>query len=173
MGSLCKKKVRIILEEDRISRLPDELIHKIFSFLDAKQAVRTSILSKRWKLVWTTLPFLTFHTSGDKFRFIAHVFSKRNHQSSISELNLYIYTEKLPGTLLELLVKYAIKQNVEFLNLDIFCDTEPFMLSGFSSNTLKKLTLDIEFDESGSWNLPVLIGGVLLWMNFASYRIHV
>lgn len=156
MGSPSRKEVRIILEEDRISRLPDELIHRIMSFLDTKQAVRTCILSKRWNLVWTTLPFLNFRIFDDKFRFIPHFFLNRNHQSSISELNLCVYAETFPGTILEMLVEYAVEHNVEFLNLDIFCDTEPFMLSGLSSNTLKKLTLAIEFYESGSWNLPVL-----------------
>ncbi|KAJ4798513.1 FBD-associated F-box protein [Rhynchospora pubera] len=45
---------------DRISSLPDCLIHLIMSFLTAHEAVRTCVLSKRWKNLWTTLPFLDF-----------------------------------------------------------------------------------------------------------------
>ncbi|XP_074346986.1 putative FBD-associated F-box protein At5g22720 [Apium graveolens] len=47
-------------EEDILSKVPDELIHHILWFLDVQLAVQTSLLSKRWKLGWTTLPFLFF-----------------------------------------------------------------------------------------------------------------
>ncbi|KAJ3687143.1 hypothetical protein LUZ61_016307 [Rhynchospora tenuis] len=47
-------------KRDRISSLPDCLIHLIMSFLTAQEAVQTCILSKRWKNLWTTLPFLDF-----------------------------------------------------------------------------------------------------------------
>jgi hypothetical protein len=33
---------------DRISGLPDELLHRIMSFLPARDAVRTCVLSPRW-----------------------------------------------------------------------------------------------------------------------------
>ncbi|OVA07777.1 F-box domain [Macleaya cordata] len=48
------------LEEDKISELPDALLHHILSFLPTKSAVRTSILSKRWKYLWTSIPVLDF-----------------------------------------------------------------------------------------------------------------
>lgn len=49
-------------QEDRISGLPDDLIHQILSPLGLKFVVqRTSVLSKRWKLIWTTLPSLKFN----------------------------------------------------------------------------------------------------------------
>ncbi|KAJ4789755.1 F-box/RNI-like/FBD-like domains-containing protein [Rhynchospora pubera] len=47
-------------ERDMISSLPDCLIHLIMSFLTAQEAVQTCVLSKRWKNLWTTLPFLDF-----------------------------------------------------------------------------------------------------------------
>ncbi|XP_074343958.1 putative F-box/LRR-repeat protein At3g28410 isoform X3 [Apium graveolens] len=64
------KKVRIAEKNklsgiDRIGSLSDEVIHYILSFSDVQSAVQTSVLSKRWKFIWTTLPFLNFLRFGD------------------------------------------------------------------------------------------------------------
>lgn len=42
-------------DRDRISRLPDEILSHILSFLPTKLAVRSSILSTRWRYLWTFL----------------------------------------------------------------------------------------------------------------------
>jgi len=49
-------------KEDRISKLPDEIIHRILSTLDVKVVVQTSILSKRWRYFWIFVQFLTSMT---------------------------------------------------------------------------------------------------------------
>ncbi|KAM6570491.1 hypothetical protein CsatB_018476 [Cannabis sativa] len=46
--------------EDRISKLPDDLIVHILSFLPTVDAVSTSFLSNRWKLIWYSVPNLSF-----------------------------------------------------------------------------------------------------------------
>ncbi|KAK1279437.1 putative F-box/FBD/LRR-repeat protein [Acorus gramineus] len=45
---------------DRISALPNNLIHRILSFTGTKFAVRTGLLSKRWRSLWTSVPVLDF-----------------------------------------------------------------------------------------------------------------
>ncbi|GER37611.1 F-box/FBD/LRR-repeat protein [Striga asiatica] len=45
---------------DRISNLPDCIIDKILSHLSIRDAIRTSVLSKKWRYKWVTLPSLVF-----------------------------------------------------------------------------------------------------------------
>lgn len=68
------KKARMEVE-DRISNLPDELIHQIMLFMEIWFVVHTSVLSKRWKLLWTTLPFI--NSKGNKEEFLEHLFILR------------------------------------------------------------------------------------------------
>ncbi|KAH0653584.1 hypothetical protein KY290_031854 [Solanum tuberosum] len=48
--------------EDRISDLPDAVIHQILFFLPIKSIAKLSVLSKRWKHMWHTFPDLDFTT---------------------------------------------------------------------------------------------------------------
>ncbi|KAJ1276242.1 hypothetical protein BS78_05G199600 [Paspalum vaginatum] len=43
---------------DRLSALPDCLLHSIMSFMKARQAVQTCVLAKRWKHLWRSVPCL-------------------------------------------------------------------------------------------------------------------
>ncbi|KAL8466525.1 hypothetical protein ACS0TY_035557 [Phlomoides rotata] len=45
---------------DRLSELPQSLIHHILSFLPMRDVVSTTILSKHWNNLWTTVPCLDF-----------------------------------------------------------------------------------------------------------------
>ncbi|XP_048132440.1 F-box protein At5g03100-like [Rhodamnia argentea] len=51
---------RSSIPRDFISPLPDAAIHRIFSFLPLRDAVKTSVLSKRWRSTWTTTTDLVF-----------------------------------------------------------------------------------------------------------------
>ncbi|KAL1803205.1 hypothetical protein ACET3Z_031852 [Daucus carota] len=168
MASPPQKKLRVLEagdESDRISRLPDDLIHKILSFLDAKEAVQTTCLSKRWKPVWTTLPFLNFgryHNSSPKniSNFICNVLRNRNHQSHVFSLNFRVNCKDVSPNLLEKFIEYAISHDLQSLRLELLDDHKPFKLSTFSSKSLKKLELNVRLQEcalkSDCWDLPAL-----------------
>ena len=49
-----------ILEEDRISTLPDSILLTILSSFPTKDAIKTGVLSKRWAYLWTSVPSLSF-----------------------------------------------------------------------------------------------------------------
>nr|CAB3490144.1 unnamed protein product [Digitaria exilis] len=51
--------------EDHITGLPDELLHEILARLgSATAAARTSVLSRRWRHLWTHLPDLVLDDDG-------------------------------------------------------------------------------------------------------------
>ncbi|XP_017238197.1 putative F-box/FBD/LRR-repeat protein At4g03220 [Daucus carota subsp. sativus] len=170
MSNRGKKKARTsqqydLGDEDRISRLPDELIHRVLSFVDAKQAVQTCVLSKRWELVWTSLPFLRFglynyHKPIVVSKFMRHVLSNRNDQSDVSHLSLSVRNKGLSRHLLEKYVNYAISHNLQCLTLDLQDDSKPINLSAFTSKSLSSLTLKANLEKceriSDCWDLPFL-----------------
>ncbi|CAL5031975.1 unnamed protein product [Urochloa decumbens] len=48
---------------DRLSALSDELLHLVLSFLPSRQAMQTTVLSKRWVDLWRSMPALNLSTS--------------------------------------------------------------------------------------------------------------
>lgn len=45
-------------EVDRLSSLPDDLLHHVMSFLPMPEVVRTCLLSPRWRYLWASTPFI-------------------------------------------------------------------------------------------------------------------
>ncbi|XP_074343887.1 uncharacterized protein LOC141683088 [Apium graveolens] len=169
MEFLLKKKMRIsndVIEgQDRFSSLSDDLIHKILSYVDTKMAVQTSVLSKRWKPVWKTLPFLKLDGYGKYFygkearfsKFLDFVFSNRNQESQMLKLELNVKRGIDPESV-ENYVNHAISLSVHDLHVDLCYN---YSLSIFSSMWLKELKLTMRpgslgVFQSGCWNLPML-----------------
>lgn len=63
-----KTKAKVGDMQDRLSNLPDAILTHILSFLKTKDAVRTSILSTRWKSVWASVPTLRLSKSDFQFK---------------------------------------------------------------------------------------------------------
>ncbi|XP_014502912.1 F-box protein At1g60400-like [Vigna radiata var. radiata] len=53
-------------EEDMLPELPEEIILRILSFVDAKTAVQTSVLNKRCRCLWAFLPVINFDDASFK-----------------------------------------------------------------------------------------------------------
>lgn len=117
-------------EEDRISLLPDVLLIYIFSFIDTKLAVQSSILSKRWVNLWTLLPVLNFDSSLfkntpnftlDNFlfkspfdKFIDNVLARRNALIKIDSINIKVTDERTMARVFH----YALSRKIPNLTVD-------------------------------------------------------
>ncbi|TXG49166.1 hypothetical protein EZV62_025041 [Acer yangbiense] len=86
MGPIKKVKISDEMEMDRLSNLPDSVIHHILSLMDAKYAVQTCILSKKWKFHWAHVPCYSFDysTSSSDIQFQDFVANVLNNRQSFN-----------------------------------------------------------------------------------------
>ncbi|PWA98287.1 F-box domain, Leucine-rich repeat domain, L domain-like protein [Artemisia annua] len=104
-------------EIDRLSNLPDDLIHKILSFVGIKRAIELSALSSRWRYIWTSMPHLNFffkdfYTSN----FVTHLVSRRNNLIEVFSIKL-CFDECSSKVFVEQVLKYAFSHNVQQLDI--------------------------------------------------------
>lgn len=170
MGSFKQQKVsegqNIDNGDDKMSHLPDCILHHILSFLPTKEAVATCILSKRWKFLWTSVPSIDFDDSllyssrGNIWQshvihfmnFVERVLLLRD-ASSIKKFRLSCRVCFSAFHVHEW-VSAAIRHNVQELDLCLFVD-EPFMLPScvFDNASLKI----VKFEMNCILQLPTYI----------------
>ncbi|XP_050231945.1 F-box/FBD/LRR-repeat protein At5g56420-like [Mercurialis annua] len=140
---------------DRISQLPDCLLHHIFSFAVATDVVRTCVLSKRWRYLWTSCPYLNFtvgYDSTEKYsiNFINQVLLRRN---SIPIKNfVYDASIEVEGSVVESWLYYAVNHQVQRLTINPYCPKIPIEFPkcfyGCTSLTTLKLNSVDHFEEA-------------------------
>ncbi|KAJ0790791.1 putative F-box domain, leucine-rich repeat domain superfamily, F-box-like domain superfamily [Helianthus annuus] len=164
--------------EDRLSSLSDDLIYKIFSFIGIKYVVQTSVLSSRWRFIWTSMPYLNFsrekiYDSHKLSKFITHVFSGRNNQGEVSSVKLSFHGEGI-DVFVQQIMEFAFSHNIQQLNVACLfnkyrVEFPPFLSS---SQSLKHLSVTKEdfsatpylrecsftyaIKATSTWELPVL-----------------
>ncbi|RCV37541.1 hypothetical protein SETIT_8G071800v2, partial [Setaria italica] len=128
--------------EDRISALPDEIIHHLLGFLPAPEAVRTSLLARGWRHHWKSMRSLRFTVFDDgpavsaewMNRFMGHLF--HDLRGALDVCDIYVYVGRCDDvTALESYrwVRQAVsKLRVRVLMVDIeFLAEQPsFELAG-------------------------------------------
>jgi len=148
--SRWQRQLSIPEEEDKISGLPDSLVHHILSFLPSKDAAATTILSKRWKALWLSELIIHFnHQSFPKtFTFSNFVdlviVNQDNAQPILSfHIKCHYYNSDIHK-----FVSNAIRQRVQNLTVDLSRSNFP---TAFILRTetlfvlkLKRITLNYE-----------------------------
>ncbi|KAJ4775744.1 F-box/RNI-like superfamily protein [Rhynchospora pubera] len=143
---------------DRISELPNSLLHDIMalSLMTTRDAVLASLLSKRWRNIWASLPHLHFDLSQfgedehDKFcNFVEAVLKHR--ESS------YLHTFRLSCVQFHNVdhnistwrwISYAIKQAVQVLEVEASIDVD-LTWAMFKNESLEELSLCIHKNKLG------------------------
>ncbi|PIA25646.1 hypothetical protein AQUCO_11000050v1 [Aquilegia coerulea] len=128
-----KKKKSDVGVVDRISALPDEILHNIFSFIDMTTIVTTSILSKRWRHLWTSTPYLSFNSRQLYFQsknadgydymrfkqFVDNVFLRRENSSIIYKFEVYLVGPLFSSCFLNTWLVKSLESHVQIFDLEV------------------------------------------------------
>lgn len=141
---------------DRISALPDSIIHQIVSFLTGKDLTKTAVLSKNWYRLRYSFPVLEFYQSDSvnpystksmvkflklaKQTLLTFLDQDSNHGILKLGLGLILRSESVVLNLIEV----AVDNNVQKLVISIDeqgCHPFYMPLSVFASNSIKVMRL--------------------------------
>ncbi|XP_021716018.1 F-box/FBD/LRR-repeat protein At1g16930-like [Chenopodium quinoa] len=155
-------------EEDRLSSLPDVILTNILSRLPIHVAIATSVLSHRWRRVWTGITcveIVTCRTSGVAAMFdciLRQLTSRKLHVFDLALLEVFKSPE-ISESEIELWVREVCSRNVEDIRIDAHYDSQfcvPAILFNSQSLVTLKLwgLLQFKWPEIGSlcFHLPNL-----------------
>ena len=113
---------------DRLSALPDGVLHHVMSFLKAWEVVRTCVLSRRWRNLWASAPCvdlriryfrLDSEPPEEPRDFVNRLFRRREASAPVDTLRLQLSD---PDNLFDnddanAWIRTAIKRNARFIHL--------------------------------------------------------
>ncbi|CAL1386485.1 unnamed protein product [Linum trigynum] len=149
---------------DRLSGLPDEVLHHVLSFLDTKCVVQSSILSNRWRSLWKTVPVFNFNgESFNEHNFKDHVdellkvyFVNSHRLCHVSILNCPGFGERSDIFAAIFRSISLCDQSIETLDLKrVQFDNMTFGLQSSGFKVLTTLTLSECYLDFSSWNQPL------------------
>ncbi|KAI9108058.1 hypothetical protein K1719_020931 [Acacia pycnantha] len=136
---------------DRISDLPDSLLLHILSFLPAKDAVATSLLCKRWKPLWFSLPTLELRRQNFQSITFFHQFvgkmlklvDLKAVKKFVFECAYYKSHEYFIPQRMSDWINAVITNKVEHLELDLYAGNNDYELpyNIFTAKDIKVLKL--------------------------------
>ncbi|XP_074282016.1 putative F-box/LRR-repeat protein At4g15060 isoform X2 [Silene latifolia] len=139
---------------DRISELPEFILHIILSMLDTKEVCRASVLSKRWYIAWSSIPVLDFQpryfnvdvfskTEDDNLQRFVEFIDKTMQRYSMQKYRItkmYLELPKIDEKLESLIDKWiliAVQNQIENFEIRVLNYRLPEIL--FSAKSLKVL----------------------------------
>uniref|UniRef100_A0A0E0LS67 F-box domain-containing protein n=1 Tax=Oryza punctata TaxID=4537 RepID=A0A0E0LS67_ORYPU len=148
---------------DRLSALPDALLHHIMSFLKAWEVVRTCVLSRRWRHIWASAPCVDIRVRSsrgvrspgcdsdppeDLGRFVYRLLLAREVSAPVDTLRLRSsngeeYAEMYDNDDVNMWIYSAIKRNARVIHLNGHREDDDLVLehTAFVSHRLNILKL--------------------------------
>ncbi|PIA32013.1 hypothetical protein AQUCO_04700116v1 [Aquilegia coerulea] len=153
-------------EQDRISCLPDHILHQILSHLPTKYAVATSVLSTRWKYLWTSISTLDFCQESFVPNYLMNISTFMSsveqvllqHEGNIQKFCLST-TMLLDDSRVNVWISTLLKRKVQELIIHFYTD-DPFVLpsSLFTCESITILKLNV-------WSKLQLPSSILCFSN--------
>ncbi|CAO2209832.1 unnamed protein product [Urochloa humidicola] len=112
---------RVELAADRLSALPDALLHHVMSFMKAWDVVRTCVLSRRWRSLWASAPCVDIRIGSysdapeDFAKFVYRLLLAREDLAPVETLRL-----RTPGEEdydVRMWIRHAIRRNARVIQL--------------------------------------------------------
>ncbi|XP_065859085.1 F-box/FBD/LRR-repeat protein At1g16930-like isoform X1 [Euphorbia lathyris] len=149
-------------EEDRLSALPDFLIHRILSFLPTTDLVKTLVLSKWWKYQWTHVPVLTFFPNdGMSHEIFSNFIDKTLILHDCSNMDKFVielkrFTKEYEYPNLDLWIRFAVRKDVKELILNfnnnfVYYSLPQFLFNNSSLVELKLCTFSLTRIAKVNW----------------------
>ena len=137
---------------NKLCNLPDIVLQHILSFLGTKDAVRTSVLSKRWLYLWVSMPNLNFiQGPGEMNDWNRNLFMNLVERALVLQKSSNIQKFSLSCDVfcdacsINSWVFSAVRHKVQVLDLCLFLNGESFVLprSLFTCESIKVLNLQM------------------------------
>uniref|UniRef100_A0A1D1YU87 Putative F-box/LRR-repeat protein At3g18150 n=1 Tax=Anthurium amnicola TaxID=1678845 RepID=A0A1D1YU87_9ARAE len=148
----ARNKEKVAEGADRISELPDVVLHHILSFLSTTEVLKTAFLGRRWRYLWTHIP--TIHFDEEKFstlesngKFVNFVDNILNSYNAISMQKFYLLSSSfISMQSIERWFSFAADWNVKEINVQV-SNRGPYTIKLPRCESVRVLSLEFQLQD--------------------------
>ncbi|KAG2390802.1 F-box/LRR-repeat protein [Vigna angularis] len=162
-------------EEDMLPELPDEIIVHILSFVHAKTAVQTSVLNKRYRNLWASLPVFNFDDSSFQDAmsfevFVDNFLSCRDTSTNVFNVYLDCHYDVYNDHVVDSIIDHVIDTPSITTTIEVLTILAQYVVSNLPKlsvcTSLTTLKLSYIFIRTTNFDLPSLKHLYLCCCNF-------